>query len=297
MNDFLYNLASRATTAECDIRPRLSSLFEPIASVAMHGLAGDGLEDSPDVSSDLPSRDPFPGTLSSRIEKVDARPPQDEQDDSHSNIGKLLPARDRQRSLHHPPEVPGTIGDRHPDLSRGQLSSVPEQGILRPTLRHAVEDNEHSIEASRYADLNSKLIPKTSFKDSRDFDDDSIQTIKAGESVVRTQPDSLLIASPVRRVPKTSDINPQSAVETGAYSKPTSLSTKHPPSRLSLPRPRMTYEPPVPENVINVTIGRIEVRATSAPAPKSRRDDQTHSVMSLDDYLRQRAGTNRGGGV
>ncbi len=44
--------------------------------------------------------------------------------------------------------------------------------------------------------------------------------------------------------------------------------------------------------VINVTIGRVEVRATHAPAPP-RQQSGSASTMSLDDYLRRRAG---GGG-
>lgn len=67
-------------------------------------------------------------------------------------------------------------------------------------------------------------------------------------------------------------------------------------------RPRQTPRPaelpdeeqeqtpaPSPENVINVAIGRIEVRAT--PAPTSRRERQQHGpkVMTLDDYMQQRS--------
>jgi hypothetical protein len=48
-------------------------------------------------------------------------------------------------------------------------------------------------------------------------------------------------------------------------------------------------------HTIQVTIGRIEVRAlaaTEAPSKNSRRERKAPSLMSLDDYLRQRA---RGG--
>jgi hypothetical protein len=46
-----------------------------------------------------------------------------------------------------------------------------------------------------------------------------------------------------------------------------------------------------PEPVINVTIGRVEVRA-SAPAapPKPKSKPKAPAVMSLDDYLNQRKG-------
>src|SRR5262249_2057586 len=62
-------------------------------------------------------------------------------------------------------------------------------------------------------------------------------------------------------------------------------------------RPK-THPPtsPAPEQVINVTIGRIEVRATPPQSAAPRSSNQKPPVMSLDDYLRQRGG-GRGGGV
>lgn len=44
---------------------------------------------------------------------------------------------------------------------------------------------------------------------------------------------------------------------------------------------------------INVTIGRVEVRATPAPAPAPRRAESASPRMSLDDYLRRRNGEVR----
>ncbi len=46
---------------------------------------------------------------------------------------------------------------------------------------------------------------------------------------------------------------------------------------------------PEPEPVINVTIGRVEVRAVQADTPKqTRRQKKPSGVMSLDEYLNQR---------
>ncbi len=44
---------------------------------------------------------------------------------------------------------------------------------------------------------------------------------------------------------------------------------------------------------INVTIGRVEVRATQTPAPAERRAETAAPRMSLDDYLRRRNGEVR----
>jgi len=58
--------------------------------------------------------------------------------------------------------------------------------------------------------------------------------------------------------------------------------------------PPATKEAPAPEAAptIQVTIGRVEVRATPPPAPAPQRPRAKPPVMSLDEYLRQR---NRGG--
>jgi hypothetical protein len=45
-----------------------------------------------------------------------------------------------------------------------------------------------------------------------------------------------------------------------------------------------------PEPVINVTIGRIEVRAIRQPDPTKRRQTSANAVMSLNDYLHKRGG-------
>jgi hypothetical protein len=47
--------------------------------------------------------------------------------------------------------------------------------------------------------------------------------------------------------------------------------------------------PPEPTPTVQITIGRIEVRATSPPAKAEQKQTQT-PVLSLDDYLRQRNG-------
>ena len=49
-----------------------------------------------------------------------------------------------------------------------------------------------------------------------------------------------------------------------------------------------TAEQPAP--VINVTIGRVEVRAVQASAGKPRIEASTPKPLSLDDYLKQRGG-------
>jgi len=62
--------------------------------------------------------------------------------------------------------------------------------------------------------------------------------------------------------------------------------------------PRVRAEPPrrasetPPEPTIHVTVGRVEVRARSAPPPAPKERERS-PVMSLDEYLRTRG--KRGG--
>lgn len=63
-------------------------------------------------------------------------------------------------------------------------------------------------------------------------------------------------------------------------------------SRIEASAPDTPIGPPasVPTSGIQVTIGRIEVRATPPPAPLPKTRRPPPPVMSLDDYLRQRSG-------
>ena len=48
-------------------------------------------------------------------------------------------------------------------------------------------------------------------------------------------------------------------------------------------------EPPASQPVINVTIGRIEVRATPAPRAPARERQAARPAVDLEEYLRQRS--------
>jgi hypothetical protein len=69
------------------------------------------------------------------------------------------------------------------------------------------------------------------------------------------------------------------------------VSPRPPPSR-PLPAPRSPKNTPAPPS-INVTIGRVEVRATLPPRAPSQAPRASSPIMNLEEYLRQRAGGNR----
>jgi hypothetical protein len=57
-----------------------------------------------------------------------------------------------------------------------------------------------------------------------------------------------------------------------------------------LPKPDKPAAPSKAPPTIQVTIGRVEVRATPPPTPVPKKRRHTAPVMSLDNYLRQRNG-------
>lgn len=60
--------------------------------------------------------------------------------------------------------------------------------------------------------------------------------------------------------------------------------------RVTLPeRQPWAPEPAAPQPVINVTIGRIEVRATPAPKAPARERQAARPAVDLEEYLRQRS--------
>jgi len=66
-------------------------------------------------------------------------------------------------------------------------------------------------------------------------------------------------------------------------------------SRLSLPPrrdDRAAERPTAPDPIIQVTIGRVEVRASTSPEPRQK-PRPANGAGSLDDYLRQRSGRSR----
>jgi hypothetical protein len=91
--------------------------------------------------------------------------------------------------------------------------------------------------------------------------------------------------------PPRATLTPRRAIETATTRKVERIETRAHESRLTRiskqrDAPETTQSPPAP--TIQVTIGRIEVRAESAPSP--RRAEPAAPRLTLDEYLRQRGG-------
>lgn len=284
MNDFLDNLAERAMNAEQDVRPRLPSLFEPAMPVSepawQERVEPAGVE-SFDVTLEQEASDAAPvKSFSQRQSSELKRDSQSsEQSDRSLAIGRMLsPAHQVFQPDAQAPVVSARFSEAAPDNRIEQASPKPSMATLRPKLSSSANDNEHR-------DVEARLA---SVSESREVEARSPQV-------------SLLIATranPVAQVNVSRDEAP--AIEAARNEASTPLVVRPKLNRYvepPMPRPQTQSTLPPNEQIINVTIGRIEVRATPPPATTSRSNNQRPTTISLDDYLRQRSGTNRGGGA
>ncbi len=109
-----------------------------------------------------------------------------------------------------------------------------------------------------------------------------------GPVVVRARPDLPGAPASSRPVPQMSeDAAAFPAPRLVAADLPLVVPPQTPPLDRLAPVP-LRREPPPPPTIVQVTIGRIEVRATPAPVEQGRRERETRAVMSLDEYLRAR---------
>ena len=303
MNDFLYNLASRAVSVDDDVRPRLPSLFEPGASVSAPGFALSDEASDVQFQKIAPDRAPSDGPTA-----LDLSLPQSvnadegfrasEQTDSQPMTTRLVSAEERHvESDRHYLASPSK--EDAADMTVGNLSPTTRSTPLRPASLSPADRDEKLLSV----DLAPKLIPEPPHATSPESDNairnnksQFAETIERNEFSRGTRQRSLVAAKTVDRIRSGSDVNNETILVSNAAPNQPVLNAKHGRSDWQLQRPRITSEPPISENVINVTIGRIEVRAASPPPAKSRSGNQVPPVMSLDDYLRQRTRSDRGGG-
>lgn len=324
MSDYLANLTQHLVTPP-DIQPRLPALFEPwppgLAGTApafevnLPGVGATVETDQAEVASPLP---PFSYPLASQI--APAAPP------SQSPALPSIPASARSQPLSHPttpllltpmpqppaetPEQPITptsnsirsesplilptppLSSRLSDLEPQVLGQIPPQPILRPISATPETPAESStIQAKPLGiptgvlgpaqlgpvvkpDLAKFLLPPASIRPAASLPTDDDHPTPT--------PDAPLALFPSRRFDGTA------ATTTVVGPIPLTPVTARLAQAPSAEQPQPS--PPLP--TIHVSIGRIEIRATTPSGPPPPKERSSPSVMSLDEYLRQR---QRGG--
>lgn len=259
MSDYLTHLVARALAPAPIVRPRLASFFEP---------------------------PPTSGVL---------------------NAGRVFGSETNEEATVNQDRVQ----DFEAAASSQSMPAKAEPGG-RPTsveLASASASSVHSAQISSIADNHGKSgeprpaspAPRSSRRE--EAHSPSEQDQDRQPSVPTVFPSRTISAPvPVSTVSKQSDLTPHSRPE---QSPPPLLVPPRrngrppdPPRNVRSPRApvdspmQKEYAPTLPQ-AIHVTIGRLEIRAVTPPAAQPRPQSSRGSVVSLEDYLRQRS---RGGG-
>lgn len=260
MGDFLKNLASRSLNLVPVVQPRLASRFEPLPFTG-----GFAFSASFEIAESERSDDDQTAAAQTRVQAPTARVIEARQTAFAAQLPGMLPEEKESaagEATHLPP----------PERSSRQLSaSAPAQPvkIASPTA-HVPQPTAVSTAgpASAAADI----------ADRPQVNDAGVRDAFKNES----EP---ALESRIRRVLA-------EQLKTRAEQEPTrGFSFSESPLASEVARREMPEQAPI----IRVTIGRIDVRAITSPAPQESRRAAPRPApqLSLEDYLRQRSGGRR----
>lgn len=305
MNGFLNKLASRSLGLEEAIRPRLPSLFEPLPETGMPALPPVFAEEAPGEST--------------RLEESARRAPVTRQPENPSfaqtPTAPVPPAgTDRIASLVREPET-------HEPLEKSPSSRVGGHVSLGPRdvpVERVLSDirSEHStVEPRPLRAVRPQAVRSISGEEPfqpqvKVIRPDVVRTTAVREDGMPVTPKvSAFPSRPAVRVDTTSQTespgfansSPQSGTldallgkTASAPSNPGTVRGEMPKAFLATPPfPETARRGPwqkAPEPVVQVTIGRIEVRA-ELPGPRPPvKERLAPKPMNLDEYLRRRTG-------
>jgi hypothetical protein len=273
MADFLSNLIQRSAVEvlpSATLQPRLPSLFEPLqgsdgVQEPVSDLFAGNIATSPDESSApaIPQNrlgsQPSMTSLANRFSPMQETP--------SSSVPQ--PRRKKSAALFEEAEKT-TIPDFADDASFGNFLTIHQ----RPPFNIADQRNENPPAKSLPADTQTDerlIIPEKTISN-------SIQTrITPAKEDSAIDSDRAPLAMPLSRKPD----------------QATRLQPVLPASQETGRHPLEYGENQEPQQVIEIHIGRVEVRALAAPAPQPAKPRPT-TVMTLDEYLQRRKAGDRG---
>ena len=292
MSDYLGNLVTRTLSQAAIVRPQLPSLFEPAAA---SGQIRSELKFEPETFAESP---PNPQRAAGAASN---------QAPQQSRLGELESTPITHRSETPALSSPLLVSPRQPAIGEPPPASIlaphqfvgsePEPTIQasRPQkIRHATEEPEPSPKdvgqrpagkrpesrsipvrvETRVEPVTPELRKNDSRAGQRESRSPRVQASEAPIPQLSTPDSQPRSPSPVRPALPLQKIRAVEAVVPASRSLPQFPSTTS----------------PAPAPTINVTIGRVEIRATSPPPPPPpRARPKAANVLSLEDYLRQRA--------
>jgi len=265
--DFLRRVIDRAFERATPIEPRLRSLFEPHDQGAAAGgawLAELARTDEDEIASNGADADADSGIAGAHARR---------------------PTRDGAAAV-EPPRQSGTAPHRHLGLS-ARPAEAGSAAILRTEEYSpgAVDADRDSLATADRESLHAMLTPRDAVLLPRES---STSMGEAGGSATARAP------------LQTREVAGGSS-ERSATRQEESVSPASPMQRIAIEPPTVSHRPqrePIheeeaarsPEPIVNVNIGRVEVRAVRAPTGTMERQVQRPKSMSLDEYLKQRGG-------
>ena len=304
MSNFLNHLVTRSLNPmEMSVQPRLPSLFEPVAGVPALGTVPEGLGE-PEVRSAIEApqfrKVPSPQvpTHTGDIQSADRRSPPPASSAQHplqprpttdvSELRFVPPTQASSEPLPVAPQSPISHPRQDRPFSVAQAFEPPKQDRFQSA--NQVQKTDRSIDAAEQkpAIVQQTVIQRVVEQLFSSQAGDVVDSSKVSAKATVSQEDRPTAIAP----------NLPTASESPT---PTSMPVWHSPSAIVQPQITpaiqpikataiVSAEPPQPTPTIQVTIGRIEVRAMPAPAPAATQARPKSPVMSLEEYLHRRGG-------
>ncbi|MUL34939.1 hypothetical protein [Gloeocapsopsis dulcis] len=278
MSDYLSNLVSKTLNPTEAVQPRLASLFEPQHGIVGHVPQANRDSERQDLATTTDEIEPLTfsrnklreNALASRL--VEQPPPLPRQvaftpvESRQLGISRLSIEQEQQQS--HSSELPLK------SIVSNQIDATPSSSAIEKQTRPLL------VESATQHNAIEQVVS---------LEQSIAQPVTSNESVVATATEATATKSqPILKPPE------QSLIES---TKPLVALEKIivQPQVMPYVEPVVPVEPtatPAPTPTIQVTIGRIEIRAMPPAASSSQKQRNAPPVMSLDEYLRQR---NQGG--
>jgi hypothetical protein len=253
--DFLGRIVDKALGRDGGLRPRVPSLFEPVFHAGIGTAEGSQAAAATGEAADdtLPSLHEHDGVrLRHAVRVTEAQP-------------------DRPVIHSRPPEPAPLAASRTEAVS---ASPVPFAVVHVPSAV-ALPSIRDDYDTSALPRASAVHVPHAGAGDAR-------RSAAVGPSVAATADET---ASSDRRLRQNGALTPSFDRNTHAIAAEPQAMHRRPAAQQSHPE----YSAVGMEPVVNVTIGRIEVRAAVQPAPAPRRiEARGQRPMSLDDYLKRR---------
>lgn len=257
MNGFFNQLlAQNRGTAE-SLRPRRASVFEPAGGVSSAQSWEESVEQIPasleEIAIPEQSEQNKPAPRSAR--------PSPPPEPFEMIERREQPARPHRTERTSPPQA--TIEPSAP-LAAPQRLAPPPSAAIPPIERSIIEERVRLIEAP------SDGQPPSGFRPSMP---------------------PLGTLAPTGSTHERPSYPPQQSPR--SLVTPAMPSLAVPPVRPRFEAQRVATRAPATPPTVHVTIGAVEVRAVGDPAPKRAKSPAANPVMSLEEYLKQRAGGGR----